>query len=438
MQRFNIILISALLLLGSLSHSEIRTSLQAQDLAYISPDYTNSSKNFAFIGATLRSNPKPDDAFRIDFAGMYALGNSVLSYFNVREIYYANHISDDSNLEIGRVLKQWSALDSAWNLGVYQPQFRWNQLTPENQGLTGLFWSKEAQSYGLTLYASPLFIPDQGAGYELKDGQFESGNPFFQAPPQNIRFQGQLLPIDYQLNKPDISSVVSQSSFGAQIRYGKSVGFFGNLSGAVKPANQLALGYKGVLVTTRVRVDITPKTYLENVYSSDFGYRSDSGAVMLSALYSKPQDPEFDSSFNAPHFAASTSFGPQFLYRYKNFDFYAAYLDTAGGDVTDEGPDASPDRASLSERFLYRQATLLSVSYGDIYLKEYRLDSSFQYKFSTKEAFQMITFNSKLKIRGPWAVKLDVILINTNSDALGNMEVYKNQDQVWLGVSYDL
>ena len=429
---------SALLLIGGLSHSEIRTTLTAEDLVFISPDYNSSSKNFAFIGATLRSKLQPQDSFGIDFTGMYAVGNSVLSYFNLREIYYANQVSDDSILQIGRVKKQWSELDSAWNMGVYQPQFRWNQLTPENQGLTGLFWSKEAESYGLTLFASPLYIPDQGAGYELKDGQFESGNPFFKAPPQNIRFQGQLLPIDYQINKPDTASVVSQSSFGAQFRYGKSVGFFANLAGIFKPSNQLALGYKGVLVTTRVRVDITPKTYMENVYSTDIGYRSNAAKFVFSALYSKPQNPEFDSGFNAPHFEPQLSFSPQISYHMGNFDFYAAYLDTSGGEITDVGPDASADRRSLSERLLYRQAALASVSHGDVYFKQFRLDSEFQYKFSTKESFQMICFNNKMKIRGPWSFRFDLILINTNSDAQGSMEAYKSQDQVWLGVNYDL
>jgi phosphorylcholine metabolism protein LicD len=78
------------------------------------------------------------------------------------------------------------------------------------------------------------------------------------------------------------------------------------------------------------------------------------------------------------------------------------------------------------------------VVYGDTYFKNYRIDSTFQYKFSSKESFQLIRFNNKLKMRGPWAFWLDLILINTNSAAQGSMEVYKSQDQVWLGVSYDL
>lgn len=439
MQRFNIILISLIVLAGSLSHSEIRTSLVAEDLAFISPDYTNGdNKNFVFVGANVKSNPKSGDAFRIDLTALYAAGNSVLSYLNLREIYYNNQVDEISSLQIGRRLEQWSALDSAWNLGVYQPQFRWNQLNPENQGLTGLFWSKVTESYGLTLFASPLYIPDQGAGYEIKDGQFQSGNPFFQAPPQNVRFQGKLLPIDYQVNKPDISSVIYQSEFGAQLRYGEAKGFFGNLAGIFKPSNQLALGYKGVLVTTRVRVDVTPKTYLENVYSGDVGYRDDWGGVLFSALYSKPKDPEFDNGFNAPHFEPSLSFGPQVLYKMKPFEFYAAYLDTSGGEISDVGPDASPDRASLSKRFLYRQAALVSATYSEVFFKQYKLDSMLQYKFSTKEGFRQIRFKNNVNLKGPWAFWMDLILIDTDSAVQGGLESYKSMDQVWLGASYEI
>jgi len=95
------------------------------------------------------------------------------------------------------------------------------------------------------------------------------------------------------------------------VRLGEGEGYFANIAGIYKPANQFALGYKGILVTTRVRVDVTPKLYFENAYSADFGYRQEWGMAQFSLLYSKPQNPTFDSSFNAPEFEQSLSWGPQ-------------------------------------------------------------------------------------------------------------------------------
>ncbi|WP_041575089.1 hypothetical protein [Pseudobdellovibrio exovorus] len=439
MGRNHLFLISAILFFSLVSHSEIRTSMVVQGLSFISPDYESaSSKSFAFLGANLKTNPKSDDLFRINLTGMYAMGNSVLSFLNIRETYFSTSFEDKSELHIGRKLHNWSSLDSVWNLGVYQPQFRWNPLAPENQGLTGLFWEKRNQGFAVSLFASPLYIPDQGASFELKDGQFQASNPWFPMPPQNVRFQGQLLPIDYNVDKPEVSEVIFQTQYGAQVRMGEGRGFFANLAGMYKPSNQLALGYKGVLVTTRVRIDVTPKVYYENVYSADFGYRDTWGAAQLSVLYSQPKDPKFDDGFNSPQFDESLSWGPQIFFRYQPFTFFLAYLDTTGGKVKDVGPDADDNRASLSNRFQFRQAALARATYTGVFWNQFRLDSTLQYKFSPSESFRQINFKNAVKLRGPWAFWVDVLLIDTDSEKNSAMEAYKSLDQVWAGVSYDI
>ena len=442
MQRFNMFLIKlfcATYFLCSVSHSEIHTALLGQGLSFLSSDYEGTDKkNFSFIGATLKSEAKSEDAFKINLTGQYAIGNSVLSYLNIREIYFTIKLDYISALHLGRKLQNWSALDTIWNLGVYQPQFNWNPLLPENQGLMGLFWDKNDAGLGLTLFASPLYIPDQGASYELKDGQFQSGNPWFSQPPQNVRFQGQLLPIDYEITKPEISSVIFQTQYGAQLRWGEAEGFFANIAGIYKPSNQFALGYKGVLVTTRVRVDVVPKIYFENVYSADIGYRQDWGSAQLSFLYSKPQSPTFDSSFNSPEFEQSLNWGPQIFYKLKPFDFFVGYIETIGGEVKDIGPDAAPDRRSISQRFLFKQALQLQAGYTDIFWKQVKISSALQFKTSSKEGFRQIKFKNYFNLKGPWAFWLDFLLIDTDSSIQSNMEAYKSLDQAWLGVSYDI
>lgn len=439
MQKFHFVLISVLSLVCSVSHSEIRTTFATQGLSFISSDYESTeNKNFFFVGATLRSDGKSQDAFKVNLTGMYAMGNSVLSYLNIREIYSTVRIDDKSVLHVGRKLKNWSAVDTIWNMGVYQPQFKWNPLAAENQGLSGLFWNKQSSGFGITLFASPLYIPDQSANYELKDGQFQSSNPWFAAPPQNIKFGSQILPIDYNINKPEVSSIIFQTQYGAHVSYSNASGYFANLAGIYKPSNQLALGYKGVLVTTRVRVDVTPKLYFENVYSADLGIKKDWGFFQISALYSKPQNPDFESTFNAPQFEPSMSFGPMFLYKFKPFELFLAHLETNGGTVKDVGPDASAERASLSERFLYKQATQVQLRYSDIFLDTFRWDSTLNFTSSSKEGFRQIKYKNYFKLRSSWSFWLDLLLIDTNSSIQTNIEPYKSSDQVVLGAGYDI
>lgn len=444
MNRFSIFLKSLILftiiLSGSVSYSEIRTSIWAQSLSFISPDYESTNKkNFMFLGVTLKSDTKSSDSFKINLVGQYAPENSILSYLNIREIYFAaNLFSGSSQVSIGRKLQNWSALDSTWNLGVYQPQFKWNPLTPEKQGLTGFFWQMNSSGYDLTLFASPLYIPDQSANYELKEGQFQSSNPWFPTPPQNIKFQDQLLPIDYEITKPEVNSVIYQTQFGTKLRLGESNGYFANLAGMYKPSNQLALGYKGTLITTRVHIEVTPKVYFENVYSADFGYRQDWGLAQFSLLYSKPQNPKFDAVFNAPEFEQSLSWGPQILYKYENYEIFLGYLGTSGGEVKDVGPDASPDRISLSQRFLYKEAMQIQLKYADVFWNKLKLDSSLQYLSSSKEGFRQIRFKNLFKIKGPWAFWMDFLLIDTNSSDLSNLEPYKSSDQISFGINYSI
>ncbi len=427
------------LVLTPLAKAEVKTSFFAEGLSFLSPDYNDiDQKNFYFLGVKFKSDTRTNDAFKIDLTSTYAINKTVLSYTNPRELSYAFEVGDSSQLIIGRHLHIWSALDSFWTYSFIQPVFKWNSLDPKNQGLTGLFYQYRSGALSLMFYGSPLYIPDQGASYEIKDGQFEAGNPFFQPPPQNLKFQGQVLPIDYNIERPKTEDIVFRTSFGAQLRYGENKGYFAQGSAVSKPSNQLALGYKGILVTTRVRVDVQPKTYTENIYAADLGYRDDWGFVLISALYDQPKDPEFDTAYNAPHFEASTVWGPQFLYKMAPFEFLLAYMDTSGGKITETGPDVASDRKSLSQRFLFKQAALAGITFSQTFEKQYRLDSSFQYKFSPREAYRQIRFRNDLNLSGPWAFWVDLLLIDTNSDIESGYEATKNRDQIWFGTNYDL
>ncbi len=440
MTRIKLGLVLCILIFTQLSRSEISVSLDAQALSFISPDYENTElKNFGFMGATLRSDAKVKDFFMLNLTGLYAVGHPTLSYLNFREIYFNYQINEISDLAIGRKLTNWSALDELWNIGFFQPQFRWNTLNPESQGLTGLFWDHRENFWSMGLFASPLFIPDQGPGYELKDGQFENSSPWFPKPPQNVRFQGNvILPIDYQIMRPETSDVIFQTIYGAQFHLGEKTGFFANIAGLYKPSNQLALGYKVVEVVTRVRVDLAPKVYYEYDFSADLGYRSDWGLMGFSVLYSRPQDPTFGANYNAPHFEPSLSYGPTLKLNLNPFALTFSYLDTSGGNVTETGPFASDDRAALSQRFLFRQAYQIEAGYSEIFFKKVKWVSSFQYRESAKDEFKQIRFRNKLDFKGPWAFWGDLILIETADDSLSNVGPQRNLDQVMIGASYDI
>lgn len=416
----------------------VQGSVQAQGLSFISQDYENTkSSDFGFFGATLKSVRSENDTFKVNLTGMYAVGTPVLSYLNVREIYFSYDIDSTSRIHIGRKINIWSNVDDRWNLGFFQPQFRWNSLSPENQGLTGFFWEKTNQNFGFLLYASPIYIPDQGPGYELKQGQFESNNPWFQNPPQNVLFQNQLLPIDYQLETPNISDVVFQTHFGLQLKYGESKGVFANLSAFYKPSHQFGLGYKGILVTDRVRVTIQPKTYYENLVAADFGYQQDWGAVDISVLYLRPKNPDFDDSYNRPSLSESTTFGPHLNLKLNDqFSLDMSGLSVVGGEITEVGTDANPDRETLTTKFLYSSAYEISLRYKETFRNVIRITSELIWREAQKNQLKILKSNNVIDLKGPWKFLVQLILVETSDESTG-LSNYRNLDQLWIGASYD-
>lgn len=436
---FQSVLILVISLSGVISHSETLTSLEVKGLSFISSDFDKQQKsNFLFFGAKLRSADKKPELFTVNASGYYAAGNSALSYLNVPEIYFTLPQDETSTIYLGRKLWNWSALDTDFNLGFFQPQFRWNPLLPENQGLLGFFWDRTAVDWGLTVFASYIYLPDQGASYEIKNGQFEETNPWLRPPPQNIKFQGAILPIDYSIERPDTAKVIFRPQLAAQFRYGENVGFFTTASAAFKPANQLALGYSGVLVTNRVKIDIVPEVYNEILFASDLGYRFDWGFLQLSVLHTKPEAPSFEKSSNTPVFEDSTTWGPRLTYNLNPFQFSLAFFDTYGGRVSETGPDTSPDRASLTQRFLYRQAAQAHVKYTDIFLKKWKVSSQLEILHSELDQFTQINLKNVLNIKGPWAFWSDVVLIETADDAAATRNTVRNLDQFLIGASYDI
>lgn len=418
--------------------ADLLATVETKGLSFISQDYENTkSSNFGFFGATFKSLKADDDVFKMNITGQYAMGNPVLSYLNVREIYFTYKIDSTSEIHIGRKINIWSNVDDRWNLGFFQPQFRWNALSPENQGLTGFFWQKKNNGYGFQLFASPLFIPDQGPGYELKNGQFESNSPWFQPPPQNVLFQNQLLPIDYQIENPNISDIIFQPNYGLQIQYGESTGFFISLASIYKPSHQVALGYKGILVTDHVKVNILPKTYYENVTAADFGYLHDWGAVDFSVLYLRPENPEFDAAYNKPLISESLSYGAHAklnVTEQLTFDLNA--LMSNGNDITESGPDADPLRQPLTTKFLFTSAYEISATYTDVFKNQLRLFSQLTWRQAQKNELRILKSKNYIDLKGPWKFMLDFILIET-SDESTNLSSYRNLDQLWLGASYD-
>ncbi|MFN3453840.1 MAG: hypothetical protein ACK41T_02695 [Pseudobdellovibrio sp.] len=420
------------------SHADIASGLELSGMSFLSSDYDRTdTKAFNFIGAHLKSYQSEHDIFKIDLHGAYSAGNAVLSYINIKELYFTFDIDYSSSVHVGRKLMNWSDADQRWNLGMFQPQFRWNPLDVENQGVFGVFYEKRSNNVTFSLFGSTVHIPDQGPGYELKNGKFEASNPYFTPPPQNIYFQDVLLPIDYNIHEPEFSEVVFQPSFGIQLKYSDlSTGLYTALSGAYKPAGQFAMGYQGILVTDRVRIDIKPKSYYEKLINLDLGYNGDWGNTGLSVLYNDSENAKFESGYNYPIFKPTVTTAPYVKLFMNPFDVELSFLFNSNAEVKELGPEASDKRQSLTQKFLYENAYQVQLNYKSLLTKDLLYRSNLQWRAAEGTLLQILKWKNTLDVRGPWKFTFDVLLVET-SDEVSAVSNYRNLDQAWLGVIYD-
>jgi hypothetical protein len=316
--------------------------------------------------------------------GSFAFQNSSMSSLNISQLYV-----HEWGLAVGRKLQDWSHADEAWHLGQYQPQFSWNPLLPESQGLTGIFMELPGPNtdfpWGLRAFGSAIYIPDQGASYNMKDGQFVEDNPWFSPPPKHIQYddKGQVVDtLNYNVLKPQTNEIIFNSSYAAQFYAGKKdQGFSTTAALAYMPSNQLALGLGADVKTAQTtNVQITPKIFYHSLASADARWASASGvAVGLGILREKPSDPEFAADQTYKTYAESFLTSPYLEAKLGPVLAEISYLDIQGGESTVKGPKADKFSAILPERYAFQKAGQLALKYNYFWKKSegIRLSTSY-------------------------------------------------------------
>ena len=102
---------------------------------FVSPDYMlTDRKDFQFVGAGLdtisayRNEHDIDDSLQAQIHGLVSPGVSVLSYLNVTQIYWKQHM-----LTVGRKKLNWSTLDEKAMINGQMDQVRYTVQKPDTQ-----------------------------------------------------------------------------------------------------------------------------------------------------------------------------------------------------------------------------------------------------------------------------------------------------------------
>lgn len=159
--------------------------------------------------------------------------------------------------KVGRFYQTNLKMDSVWGLGVVESQFRGDPLTPLHQGLAGLSAWTKLGGVELTLFASPLSLPDTGVAYNIQDGQLISESPWFTQAPTSVVYQGQTVPLTYNLDISNRLDLLVNPSILAGLKT-EVYGLNFEIHGGLLPSNQFFLE-----VEPKGRVNESGQSYIE-------------------------------------------------------------------------------------------------------------------------------------------------------------------------------
>ncbi len=387
-------------------------------------------------------------------------------YFGVPEMYVQPRgLAPGFSLTIGRQKRNWSYLDEEFNLGVWQPQLRWDYLAPKQQGLTGVFfdWSLSSNLH-FSFFTSPLFLPDQGPNYALDNGRFTSSNRWFSPPQSRVAlFDGtpyaKDTPLYYKIDRPSEEDILMHSSFGFGVRYEGPGPFWTQVNYAYKPRNQIHLGIEcekcailsgssaGASGAAPVEINavIHPTIIKHHVITWETGLDriDDRGWISLTGDF--PNSSGFpanyeESPLNSAMIAGATYqhyvfswFGKPSWLKYSYMQMFDLQNKDKKGLV-----DSDQVQSSL-DRYAFKQIAAMEWTLFFTQSRASRLQLKNRYSYSIPERGGWLTSSLDYSEGAlTYSVGLDVLGsdVDPNSTDAGTFTKYRSNDRVFGGVSY--
>jgi hypothetical protein len=355
------------------------------------------------------------------------------------------------SLHLGRKLVHWSRLDESWELGIWQPRYRWDYLHPEIVGMTGAFLSVNTRYFQAVGFASPLFVPERGVPIQTRDGTFASDSRWFIPPPSMIQLYGEDTPVHYNLARPDLSSILIQDdlarNFSLMVRGGAESGPWASAAYARKPMNQLLLASNGYLRTSDSRpifadATIYPHLAYHELASVEGGYSAERVDTWVSLLREWPRPEPTPAEWTVQQVLPATSASASADIRVagtqeRPLSMDLSYLRRWGGNSGDMGPQASGNGASSFEaRYPFQSAWALGVKSRPVNM----LSGSTRLTYDIGHRGALWSTEVRIHPRESWMLGLgaDILSVPETQDVDGSNLIgrFRANDRVHAGVTY--
>lgn len=179
----------------------------------------NYSDTGDWLGAGLKTAPTKEGVdyfFDGDFR-YYFQDDNTLNY-SLQEAY-VQYQKDDFKLAIGRKILDWNTNEKYWFLGYLNALQSFTLLSTEEEGVSGIFVSKQFGNWEFDVLFSYFYIPQLNPAMEFKNGEIRSKSEWMRLPPKKTVVSGSEVPIYYKITDYKITDIVFNKSLGMNVRY---------------------------------------------------------------------------------------------------------------------------------------------------------------------------------------------------------------------------
>ncbi len=428
----------------ALQDKEIRAGLSS--FTYLTKDrQTRADERSGNLGLTLairQLGAKNNFRYGIEADGLFGLQRTSYRYFDVAE-GFVGYEQAQWNLYLGRKRYEWNDLDSYWSQGLFQPRFRWDYLNERENGLFGIFAGFEAKNLSFVAYYSPIFIPEQGARFDMSDGACRSSSPWFACPTSSMFLFSEPTAVRFTLDVPPIRDLLSHQGYGATFRVGAAEGLFGRASYTHKPINQFLLSYEGLLLSSLVvSATIRPRVLYHDLYGFDLGWKSPKHSLVASLVLERPKRDFTPAHWNTQEASETDISGLTYRtqpfagsMRHTRLEF--SYLHREGGNPPDRGPFIQTNPNVFEQRFAFKNA--LSAALFTPVLERWAESFLFSTKFVVDTAHTgniLITDFHYIPAK-QWFLHLGMDMMGSdNPGPVDFISRYQRNDRIRAGVAY--
>ncbi|MBY0383663.1 hypothetical protein K2X05_00765 [bacterium] len=421
------------------------------DLSLLGDFYTTPSEsdlnNVQLQGRFKLLSQKETSKVYFDLGAGGLVGKRAENYFMLPQAYVSLQKGEQFEFTVGRIIKNYSELDTYWQMGDVMPLFRWDAARPEMQGLAGAFATyKPTRNIHLDFFTSFLFLPTQGPSFSIVGGKLLSGNPWFYPPADILELSGTPFDLNYSVNTPDISEIVLQPSVGASLFAQTSDEFLWIRAGYfLKQRNELVTPFEGLVLlppANTADIEVHPQVAHHKITTLDVGLKAESWAFTFSGLYESDVKFKTESNWIYPQYTDQYKVSMNALLQMTAFhSIEMGALKTFDNQVTVRGLAGASNLDIFSFRNQYDNT--VDLRWTSVF---FPVDQGFLFKTKARVAYDYKAETTLISFEGIYSPVLDLNLFaradlfggeRLTTEAYNNLLVnYLNKDRFQIGAKY--